>query len=161
MASKPTISAIAAIGKNRELGKNGNLIWRIKEDMRHFKDVTKGHPIIMGRKTFESIGKPLPNRTNIIITRNANYKADGCIIVQSVEDAIEQAKKHDDQEIFIIGGAEIYKLALPLTDRLYLTIVDAEDNQAHVFFPNYSNYKLIKKQELNTNPKISIQTYQR
>ena len=97
--TKPTISAIAAIGKNRELGKNDKLIWRIPEDMKHFIALTTGHPVIMGRKTFESIGKPLPGRTNIVITRNQDYQALGCIVVQTIEDAIAEAGKHDQNEI--------------------------------------------------------------
>jgi len=172
MAKGPTISAIAAIGKNRELGKDGKLIWRIQEDMRHFKDVTDSHPVIMGRKTYESIGRALPNRTNIIITRNADYKADDCIVVQSVEDAIKEANqpkagqplagKHDKEEIFIIGGGQIYEQAMHLTDRLYLTIVD-ESAEADTFFPKYTNYKLINKKEVKTQSKhhISFCTYQR
>ncbi|MBU2575599.1 dihydrofolate reductase [Patescibacteria group bacterium] len=150
MANGPTISAIAAIGKNRELGKKGKLIWSIPEDMRHFKEKTKGHPIIMGRKTYESIGKPLLNRTNIVVTRNADFDALGCIIVSSVEDAIEEAKKHDAQEIFIIGGGQIYEQAMCLTDKLYLTIVD-ESSDADTFFPEYSKFdKVIHREDVDT-----------
>ena len=161
--TKPTISAIAAIGKNRELGKNDKLIWRIPEDMKHFIALTTGHPVIMGRKTFESIGKPLPGRTNIVITRNQDYQSLGCIVVQTIEDAIAEAGKHDQNEIFIIGGGEIYNLAFGLTDRLYLTIVDAEDKNANVFFPDYSNFKLIEKKKVKTKSgyNISFRTFQK
>lgn len=160
--AKPTISIIAAIGKNRELGKNGELIWRIPEDMRHFKEVTNGHPVIMGRKTFESIGKPLPGRNNIIITRNVDYAAPGCIIVQSIEKAIKEAKKRNQEEIFIIGGGEIYKLAMPLTDRLYLTIVDASAD-ADTYFPSFDDFLLIERKEIKTKSGLSIsfQIYQK
>ena len=135
---------IAAIGKNRELGLNNELLWDIPEDMKHFRSTTAGHPVIMGRKTYESIGRPLPKRTNIIITRNADYKVDGCITCTSLEDAIAEAKKHDDQEIFIIGGGQIYTQGLELSDKLYLTIVDSSF-EADAFFPEYD--QLFTKKE--------------
>lgn len=126
------ITLIAALGKNRELGKDNELIWHLPNDLKRFKKVTSGHAIIMGRKTFESLGKPLPNRTNIVITRNKNYKADGAVVVHSVEEALQASK--DDDTPFIIGGAEIYKLAMPLADKLDLTFVDAALD-ADAFFP--------------------------
>lgn len=126
------ITLIAALGKNRELGKDNELIWHLPNDLKRFKKVTSSHAIIMGRKTFESLGKPLPNRTNIVITRNKNYKAQGAIVVNSIEEALHTVK--DDNSTFIIGGAEIYKLAMPLADKLDLTFVDAELN-ADAFFP--------------------------
>ncbi len=152
MNKKPIVSAIAAIGKNRELGKDGKLIWRIPEDMRYFKKITNNHPVIMGRKTYESIGKPLPNRVNIIITRNTDYRADGCIVVQTIEDAVNQAKKHDSEEIFIIGGGEIYNQSIGLTDKLYLTIVN-EKAKADTYFPDYlsEGFRLIKKEDAVSN----------
>ncbi len=140
------ISAIAAIGENRELGKNNRLLWHIPEDLKRFKVLTLGHPIIMGRKTYESIGRPLPQRINIIITRNPDFKAQGCIVVGSIEEAIAKAKEHDQKEIFIIGGGEIYKQALPLIDKLYLTVVKGSF-EADVFFPDYSEFSKIIKQE--------------
>ena len=160
--NNPTISAVAAIGKNRELGKNGKLIWNIAEDMKHFKEITSGHAVIMGRKTYESIGRPLPNRTNIIITRNSDFTAQGCIVVQSIDEAISEAKKYDTQEVFIIGGGEIYKQAINLTNKLYLTIVN-ESAQADTFFPEYSDFSLFEKKEICTKSKhhISFCIYQR
>lgn len=143
---KPIISAIAAIGENRELGKDNQLLWRIPEDLKRFRELTAGHPIIMGRKTYESIGRPLPQRTNIIITRNQDFKAEGCIVIGSVEEAIAKAKEVDQQEIFIIGGGEIYKQAMPLIDKLYLTVVKG-NKEADVFFPDYSEFSHIVKQE--------------
>lgn len=140
------ISAVAAIGENRELGKNNQLLWRIPEDLKRFRAITRGHPIIMGRKTFESIGRPLPRRTNIIITRNADFKAEGCIIVGSVEEAIAKAKEFDNEEIFIIGGGEIYKQAMPMIDKLYLTVVKGS-KEADVFFPDYSEFSRVIKEE--------------
>jgi len=144
---KPTISAIAAIGKNRELGKNNKLIWRISSDLKRFKEITFGHPIIMGRKTYESIGKPLLGRKNIVITRNTDYHPTGVVVGHSLEEAIEEASRDEKKEIFIIGGADIFKKALPKVDRLYLTVVD-ESAQADVFFPSYSDFSnILKKRE--------------
>ena len=139
-ATKPRISAIAAIGKNRELGKGGDLIWKAKDDMKRLKELTMGHPLIMGRKTYDSIGRPLPGRTNIIITRNPDLRCEGCVIVQSLEDALTHAKRIEKEEIFVFGGAQIYTEALPHTDRLYLTLFDAEDPEADTFFPDYSAF---------------------
>lgn len=133
----PRISIIAAIGKNRELGKNNELIWRIPADLKRVKELTTGHPIIMGRKTFDSIGHPLPNRTNIVIT-NSIAHIDGCLVFDSLTKGIEGAKNINSEEIFIFGGARIYSEALPFTDRLYLTVIDAEDTDADVFFPDYT-----------------------
>lgn len=133
----PRISIIAAIGKNRELGKNNELIWRIPADLKRVKELTTGHPIIMGRKTFDSIGHPLPNRTNIVITNSVTH-IDGCLVFDSLTKGIEGAKNINSEEIFIFGGARIYSEALPFTDRLYLTVIDAEDTDADVFFPDYT-----------------------
>ncbi|WP_075344236.1 dihydrofolate reductase [Tenacibaculum agarivorans] len=127
------IVIIAAIGKENELGKDNDLIWHLPADLKRFKKVTSGHHIIMGRNTFESIGKPLPNRTSIIITRNNNYFQDGCLIANSLEQAIELTNGND---AFIIGGAQIYKEALAkgLADRLDITLVH-QSFDADVFFP--------------------------
>ncbi|MAH02147.1 type 3 dihydrofolate reductase [Candidatus Woesearchaeota archaeon] len=128
------ISLIAAMDKNRVIGKGGKLPWNLPADMKYFKDKTLGKPIIMGRKTYESLGKPLPNRTNIIITRDRDYKAEGCIVVHSAEEALKAAE--GDEEVMIIGGSQIYKELLPKTNRMYLTIVDA-DFEGDTFFPEY------------------------
>lgn len=137
--NRPAISIIAAIGSKRELGKDNKLLWRIPEDMKRFRQLTEGHAVIMGRKTFESIGRPLPNRINIVITRQANYQAPGCIIVSSVEEALAAARAKEREEIFVIGGGEIYKQALPFTDRLYLTVVRATA-AADAYFPEYAEF---------------------
>ena len=126
------ITIIAAIANNNALGINNKLIWHLPEDLKRFKRVTNGHHVIMGRKTFESLGKPLPNRTTIIITRNKNYKANNCIVVNSLDEALKNAKQ--DKNPFILGGAEIYKLAMPIADKLDLTIVHYEF-EADAFFP--------------------------
>lgn len=127
------ISLIAAIGKNNELGKGNTLLFNLPADMKHFRETTSGHTVIMGRKTFESIGKPLPNRRNIIITRDTNYKKEGVEVMHSLEEAINMSK--NDGEVFIIGGAEIYKQSIEIADKLYITHVDGGDKDADAFFP--------------------------
>lgn len=144
---KARISIIAAIGKNRELGKNNKLLWHIPEDMKRFRQLTNNHAVIMGRKTYESIGKPLPNRTNIIVSKRRGWTPFGCVMVDSVEKAIEVGKKYSPDEIFVIGGGQIYSQALSYTDRLYLTIVEGTYD-ADTFFPDYSLFKKIIKKEV-------------
>lgn len=118
------ISAIVAVSANGVIGKEGAIPWRLPAEQAIFKRTTMGHPIIMGRKTHESIGRPLPGRANIVITRQTNYHAQGCTVVESIQQAVEVAKKSPGgEEIFIIGGGEIYNLAMPLTNRIYLTKV--------------------------------------
>ena len=128
------ITSIAAIAKNNALGKDNDLIWYLPGDLKRFKKTTTGHHILMGRNTYESIGKPLPNRTTIIITRNENYFKDGCLIANSLEDAVVLAK--EDEQIFIIGGAQVYKYAMEnnMADTLDITLVHHEF-EADVFFP--------------------------
>lgn len=118
------ISMIVAADENNIIGKDNQLIWHLPDDLKFFKQKTSGHCIIMGRHTFESVGKPLPNRTNIIITRDQNYTAEGCQVVHSLEDALELAKEDDNP--FIVGGEQIYRLALPMADQVYLTRVHHE-----------------------------------
>jgi len=122
------VSLIVAAAENGVIGKNNDLIWHLPKDMKFFKETTLGHHVIMGRKNFESIPhkyRPLPNRTNVVITRKSDYTADGCVVVNSVETALEIARRNGDTEPFIIGGGEIYKLALEanLVDKIYLTKV--------------------------------------
>jgi len=126
------ITIIAAIAKNNALGKDNKLIWHIPADLKRFKKVTLNHHVIMGRKTYESLGKPLPNRTSIIITRNANFKAEGCVIVNSLQAAIKAAK--EDKSPYILGGAEIYKQAILIANKLDLTFVH-HHFEADAFFP--------------------------
>jgi len=143
------ISIIAAIGKNRELGKDNKLLWHISDDFKRFKKLTSGHVVIMGRKTFESIGKPLLNRINIVVTRNRSWTPLGCTVCYSLEEAIEEAKKNlpAGRQVFIIGGAEIYKQGLKYADKLYLTLVDKEFPDADAFFPDYSEFKKVVFEE--------------
>ena len=145
---KTRVSIIAAIGKNRELGKNNRLLWHIPEDMKRFRKLTQGHAVIMGRKTFESIGKPLPNRTNIIITRDKSFQAPNCKIYHSFDDVIKAINSGEINggEVFVIGGGQIYNQALPHTSTLYLTIVEGT-YEADTFFPDYSVFsKTIQKE---------------
>lgn len=137
--NRPVISIIAAIGSKRELGKDNKLLWRIPEDMKRFRQLTEGHAVIMGRKTFESIGKPLSNRTNIVISRNPDSCPEGVIVCASIEQAIERARQEDTDEIFIIGGGEVYKQAMPFADKLYLTVVRASA-PADTRFPEYAEF---------------------
>lgn len=129
------LSIIVAAATNGVIGHNNQLIWHLPEDLKMFKRRTTGHVIIMGRKTFESIGKPLPNRTTIIISRNPEYRVEGCITVGSLEEAIAQAQQIEPSEAFVIGGAEIYRLALPLADIVYLTEV-LQSFEGDAFFPS-------------------------
>lgn len=138
-----TISLIAAIGENRELGKDNQLLWHIPEDFKRFKDLTTGHPIIMGRKTFESLNRPdgLPNRLNIIISRNSQPDTEHVKWVPSLDEALKLAQSSDSSEIFIIGGGQIFKEAINISDKLYLSIVHQTFPEADVFFPDYSEFK--------------------
>lgn len=137
---KPKICVVAAIGRNRELGYRDKLLWHIPDDLKRFKALTKGHPIIMGRKTFESIfgylGKPLPERTNIVVTRDASWSYPGVVVCSSLDEAIERASALDSEEVHIGGGAQIYEQVLPRVDRLYLTVID-DTKEADTFFPSY------------------------
>jgi len=112
------ISLIAAMDKNKVIGNKGKLPWNLPADMRYFRDKTKGKPVIMGRKTHESIGRPLPDRTNIIVTRDRNYKAKGCVVVHSADEALKAAG--NIEEVMVIGGSQIYKEFLPKANRMYL-----------------------------------------
>ena len=145
------ISAIAAIGKTtRVLGKDNDLVWDIPADLERFRNMTREHPIIMGRKTWESLPperRPLPKRTNIVVSRNADYGAPGAIVVTSVEDAIAKAKEAPgSDEIFIIGGSGIFEAALRFTDRLCLTLVD-DESKGDVHFPEYPEFTKVTEHE--------------
>ena len=153
---------IAATSQNNALGKDNKIIWHLPDDFKRFKELTSGHHIIMGRKTFESFPKPLPNRTHIVITRQQNYAPEGCIVVNSIEDAFEICPKNED--VFLIGGAEIYKLGLPFTDKIELTYIN-ETFEADAFFPeiDFSEWKLTNEEFHAKDEKhaydFSFQTY--
>ena len=132
---KPRMSLIVAMARNRVIGRNNTLPWHLPADLKHFKALTMGHHIVMGRKTYESIGKPLPGRTTVVVTRNAELKIEGCAIANSLEQAI--AACAGDDEIFIIGGAELYAQALPLVDTLYVTEIQ-RDVEGDAHFPEFN-----------------------
>lgn len=128
------LSLIAALARNHTVGIANRLPWHLSDDLKYFKATTSGHPIIMGRKTYDSIGRPLPGRHNIVVTRDRNWKADGVTVVHSIAEAVTAAGEVD--EVFLIGGASLYAEALPLADRLYLTEIDA-DFDGDAFFPDW------------------------
>lgn len=132
--SRMIISIIVAIGNNRVVGINNALPWNLPADMEHFRKVTMGKPVIMGQKTFESIGKPLSNRTNIVLTRDNNFQPQGCIITHSIDEALNAANEFE--EVIIIGGVSIYAQFLPLADRMYLTLIH-EDFAGDAYFPEF------------------------
>lgn len=136
------ISLIAAIGKNNELGQDGKLIFQIKEDMQFFRETTTSHPVLMGRKTYESIGRPLPNRTNFVITRHPELLPKGVTGVNDLRKFLEEYKD-SEEELFVIGGAMVYYEALPYAKCLYLTEIDAS-SPADTFFPTYDKSKYTK-----------------
>ncbi|QLC66390.1 dihydrofolate reductase [Flavobacterium sp. LPB0248] len=140
------IIMIAAAAENNALGKNNELVWHLPNDFKRFKSLTTGHHIIMGRKTFESFPKPLPDRVHIVISRQENYKPEGCIVVDSIEKAIALCPENDDS--YVIGGGEIYNLALPFTDIIELTKVH-HSFEADAFFPkiNKSEWVLVESEE--------------
>lgn len=149
---KPIISIISCISKNRGIGKDNKLLFDIPDDLKHFKKITMGHPIIMGYNTYKSIGRPLPGRLNIILSKD-KIEIPGCSVGQSIEKAIEIASQKDKQEIFFIGGGMVYKQAIIVADRLYLTIVDAKP-EADTFFPNYKEFNKIISEEKNISKNI-------
>lgn len=140
------------MAQNRVIGNNNELIWHLPADLKHFKTLTSGHHIIMGRKTFDSVGRPLPNRTNIIVTRQKDFKSEGCIIVNSLEEAIQKASS-DDQP-FIVGGADIYKQSLQYANSIELTIIDAV-YEGDSYFPEIdtTKWKVISEEKLSSDEK--------
>ena len=130
-----TISIIVAASENGVIGRDNQLLWRLPDDLKRFKQLTLGHPMIMGRKTFESIGRPLPGRTSIIVTRSPEYRVEGTLVAHSLEEALAVAGELDTEEVFIIGGGEIYRQALGnnSVDQIYLTLVHA-DSEGDAFF---------------------------
>ncbi len=158
------LSIIVAMAQNRTIGINNTLPWHIPEDLKRFKALTMGHHMIMGRKTFDSIGKPLPGRTTVIVTRNQGLKIEGCIIAHTLAEAI--AVSAEDDEIFVIGGAEIFAAALPLADTLYFTEIK-QDVTGDVFFPEFDTklwQETVREAHGQDSPKIlsyHFVTYQR
>ena len=162
MADKAKVVIVVAMSKEkRALGHNNELLWHIPEDLKRFKEKTLGHPIIMGRKTFESIvailGKPLPGRTNIVVTRNPDFTYEGVTVVSSLEDAFLKAQALNPSEIHIGGGADIYRQALPFTDELYVTCVDDEP-ESDTFFPEFeTEFEIVQQHEPKTHEGLQFQ----
>ena len=170
LANTPKISLIAAISRERRaLGFQNKLLWKIEGDLPRFKKLTTGRPIIMGRKTYESIGRPLPNRTNIVISRSNHIApTEGIFWVNSIENALVKAKEVEEvrpddieREIFVIGGGQIYNEAIKYADRLYLTLVDDEP-EADTFFPDYSEFTTeVHRQVVDFTPRLTYLTLER
>jgi dihydrofolate reductase len=155
------ISIIAAIDSNKGIGKGGKIPWHLPEDLKHFKEITSGHPVIMGRKTYESIGRILQDRTNIVITHDVSkVKTHGPglpVVAVSLEDAIAAARQSPGaEEIFIIGGGQIYQESLPFVEKLYLTVIDRDFN-CDTFFPDFREFEKIIKKEDNSSNNLSYQ----
>lgn len=141
---------IVAVDETRAIGKDNRLLWHIPEDLRRFKELTTGHAVIMGENTYHSIGRPLPNRTNIVVTLDPNLALAGCLVVHSLEEAVAAAREHEANEVFVMGGASIYRQMLPMMDRLYLTLV-AGKHEADTFFPDYSAFSKVISEEAQSN----------
>ena len=161
------ISIIAAVAENsRAIGLNNELLWHLPEDLKHFKELTSGHAVVMGYNTYLSIGRPLPNRTNIVISKEEVPEPEGCLLSHSIEEALDKAKEIEsakpDGEVFIIGGGQIYRSTIDLADRLYLTIIQDEKN-GDAFFPDYQKFaRVISKEEhLESDPPFSFVTLEK
>ena len=162
------LSLIAALASNRAIGKDNELLWHLPEDMRHFRETTRGKPVIMGRKTWESLPesfRPLPGRHNIVVSRDPAYQASGATLAGSLADALRQAEAQTNvEEVFVIGGAQLYHEALPLANRLYLTEIE-QDFHGEVFFPNVQpqDWDEISRQpsQETSGPQFSFVVYQR
>jgi len=139
MMNKPIISLVCAMANNRVIGKDNKMPWHLPADLKHFKAVTMDKPIVMGRKTYESIGRPLPGRQNVIISRNSEYQVDGCDVVDSIDSALQLLSS--DDEVMIIGGGFLYSQMIELADKLYLTFIDL-DVAGDIYFPEYEHLNL-------------------
>jgi len=146
----PTISIIAAMDANRLIGSENQLPWHLPADLQYFKKVTTGKPVLMGRRTHESIGKPLPGRLNIIVTKDKNYSAPECIVAHSIEQAIAFAE--NQPEIMVIGGASFYQQILPLAQRLYLTQIQGDDFSGDAYFPAWKDSEWIEEKREDHQP---------
>jgi dihydrofolate reductase len=151
------ISLIVAVAENGVIGRNNDLPWHLPKDMKYFRDTTMGHCVIMGRKNYDSIPlkyRPLEGRTNIIVTRQKDFKAEGCIVVNSVEDALEVARKKNEAEVFVIGGAEIFKHTTDIADKIYYTRI-YNSFEGDVYFPelDLSKWKLVSKKDVSADEK--------
>lgn len=155
------ISAIVAMASNRVIGNRGDIPWKIPGEQKMFKEITMGHTVIMGRKTYESIGRPLPGRTNVVITRQSGYQADGCIVVHDLGNALQSCPA-DENEAFICGGGQLYREAMPETDRIYLTLLHREV-EGDTFFPEIprDEFKLTRSQHIDGIEPYDFLVYER
>ena len=144
------ISLIVAVDQKGGIGKNNQLPWHLSSDLKRFKSITMGHHLVMGRKTYETIGKPLPGRTMIVVTKNPSYHPEGCVIANSIEQALKMAEENNEDEVFIIGGGEIFTQSIDIANKIYLTNVHAVTN-ADVFFPKIKDpsWKISWSEEIN------------
>lgn len=154
------ISMIAAMAENRVIGQNNQIPWRAPGEMKHFKEITMGHTLIMGRKTFESIGRPLPGRDTIVVTRDPNFTVEGVTRANSLSQALELADTN--KEVFIAGGSEIYRQYLDQVETLYLTVIHIEP-EGDAFFPEFdrSQFSLVSEERIETSPSYTCQVYKR
>ena len=151
------ISAIVAVSENNVIGRDGHLPWHLSLDLKRFKSITTGHSIVLGRKNYDDIGRPLPNRVNYVLSRNVNFDAPGCIVVRSLESAIESAKSAGETECFIIGGAAVYREAMPLVDKVYLTRV-LSNVEGDVFFPEMEGFRMLSEERFESDEKNDYPT---
>ena len=151
------ISLIAAMGKNRVIGKDNQMMWRLPKEWAYFKKVTLGHCIVTGRKNFQAQGRALPGRTNIVVTRDKTLNFEGCLMAHSIDEALEVARQQGESEVFICGGGQIYKETIERCDRIYLTEVDYEE-EGEVYFPKFDESKFHKEERLSC-PKDSDNLY--
>lgn len=152
------ISAIVAVSENNVIGRDGHLPWHLSADLKRFKAITTGHSIILGRKNYDDVGRPLPNRTNYVLTRNVAFEAPGCEVCGSLETALEKASAAGETECFIIGGAAIYEIAMPLVKKLYVTKVLA-DVAGDVFFPAWGEgWRMVSEEHFPADEKNDFPT---
>lgn len=153
--NNPKISIICAIAKNRAIGKNNQLLWHIKKDFQFFKEKTLGHVLLMGQKTYESIGRPLPGRTTVVISNDTTFNPSGVYVCRSLEDGIAKAKELEKEEVFVCGGGSIYAQMIEKSDKLYLTVVKGVF-EADVFFPEYVEFKNIISSQADSEGKYEF-----
>lgn len=157
------ISIIVAMAEGNVIGSNEKIPWHSREDLKHFKELTTGHHVLMGKNTFNSIGKPLPNRTNMILSRDHNLKIEGTTVFQDLGNAIRFARDRNEQELFIIGGQQVYEFTLPITERIYETLV-LEKHEGDTFFPLLTEIKwseTSRETHMELNPPIIFRSLER
>jgi dihydrofolate reductase len=160
------VSLIAALARNRVIGRDNRLPWRLPADLRRFKQLTMGHTLLVGRKTFESIGRPLPGRTMLVASRKPGYAPEGVRVVRSVQEALDAARERGETELFVAGGAEIYHQTLPVADRLHFTRIE-EDVPGDAYFPEYdeTQWRLVEREDFAPSQEVpfawSFEVYDR